>query len=210
MKNKRFEILPKNFDVLLSFFYKERFEREIKFGRFKIDFYSKALGIAFEYDGIEHYSVIEKIHSDKRKELLLLENGIRLIRWPYYFMPTSDTCKYVFGDVYSDEKFTCMLNKMFKVDSEQEMLSPGFHNTPNIPANFTWFGIERFLDELSLCPQSVQHQVRRSLKLYCENKKNEDLDKVYPTYHPGFMKFIKNDDDPIFLGLVFTNDPTKI
>jgi hypothetical protein len=207
MKNYTVEVLPKNFQELLSFFYEEKFDREIKFGRFKVDFYCRSRGIAFEYDGIEHYSVIEKIHSDKRKELLLLENGVRLIRWPFYFMPTSDTCKYIFKDAYSDEKFSYMLSKMFKIDSENEMLSPGFHKTPNIPANFTWFGIERFLEELRLSPQSVQHQVRKSLKLYCLNRKKGDSAKVYPTYHNNFMKFIGEDEDSLFLNALFTNEP---
>ena len=205
MKNYKVEVLPKNFKELLSFFYEEKFETEIQFGRFKVDFYCRPLGIAFEYDGIQHYSVIEKIHSDKRKELLLLEKGIRLIRWPFYFMPTSDTCKYIFKDAYSDEKFSCMLSEMFKIDSEHEMLLPGFHKTANIPANFTWFGIERFLEELRLSPQSVQNQVRMSLKLYCLNRKKGDATKVYPTYHRDFMKFIEENECNLFLNPTFIN-----
>ena len=187
-------ILPKNFKELLSFFYTEDFETEKGFGRFKVDFYSEALGLAFEYDGVEHYSVIQKIYSDKRKDALLFENGIRLIRWPYYFMPTSDTCKFIFKDAYTEKKLNLMLKTMFKIESENEMVSPGFHGTTNIPANFIWPGIERFLQEISLSPQSIQLQVRRSLKIYCEKKVDGNVERVFPTYHDGFMRFMAQDD----------------
>jgi hypothetical protein len=99
-------ILPKNnFGELLSCLYDTEFKAEIKFGRFKVDFYSENMKLAFEYDGIHHYSVIQKIESDKRKNKLLESDGIKLVRWPYYFMPTKDTCKYVFQDHYSEQNF---------------------------------------------------------------------------------------------------------
>ena len=97
---KNLSILPRNFSDLLGFFYDTEFETEVKFGRFKVDFYSENMKLVFEYDGIQHYSVIQKIESDKRKNDLLESYGIKLVRWPYYFMPTKDTCKYVFQDNY--------------------------------------------------------------------------------------------------------------
>ena len=66
-KQKSVSILPRNFGELLSFFYDTEFETEVKFGRFKVDFYSENMKLAFEYDGIHHYSNIQKIESDKRK-----------------------------------------------------------------------------------------------------------------------------------------------
>lgn len=78
----RIWILPNNFDELLGFFYETNFEREVKFGRFKVDFYSQEMKLAFEYDGIQHYSVIQKIESDKRKNDLMKNEGIKLVRWP--------------------------------------------------------------------------------------------------------------------------------
>ena len=73
-------ILPRNFGELLASFYGVNFENEVKFGRFKVDFYSKTLETAFEYDGIQHYSVVQKIESDKRKNELLKREGIKLVR----------------------------------------------------------------------------------------------------------------------------------
>ena len=78
--------------------------------------------LAFEYDGIQHYSVIQKIDSDLRKNELLKNKGIHLIRWPFYYMPTKDTCKYLFKDVFSEKKFKKMLTShVFNISSENEM-----------------------------------------------------------------------------------------
>ena len=70
-KQKSVSILPRNFCELLSYFYDTEFETEVKFGRFKVDFYSENIKLAFEYDGIHHYSNIQKIESDKRKNDLV-------------------------------------------------------------------------------------------------------------------------------------------
>lgn len=193
-------ILPRNFVELLGFFYDIEFETEVKFGRFKVDFYSENMKLAFEYDGIQHYSVIQKIESDKRKNVLLENEGITLVRWPYYFMPTKDTCKFVFKDHFSEDKFSSMLRTMFGTNNESEMSAPGFHDTPNIPANFIWPGIDKFLNELDVTPRSILHQVRHSLKLYCRRCPCE---VVIPTYHDKFMEFFKRIDDAAYLGLAY-------
>ena len=143
------DVLPRTFDALLGFFYKTKFEREVKFGRFKIDFYSSKLNLAFEYDGIQHYSVIQKLDSDLRKNELMISEGIKLIRWPYYYMPTKDTCKYVFTDAFTEKKFKSMLSGFFNIKNENKMTAPGFHSTSNIPANFINPGIQKFLKELN-------------------------------------------------------------
>ena len=162
MKPSDIGILPRNFGELLGFFFDAQFETEVRFGRFKVDFYSEKLKLAFEYDGIHHYSVIQKIESDKRKNKLLQSEGIKLVRWPYYYMPTKDTCKYIFQDHYSEQKFLLMLKTMFGTNNESEMNSPGFHTTPNIPANFIWSGIDKFINELGVGPSSITHQFRHS------------------------------------------------
>ena len=123
------DVLPRTFNTLLGFFYKSKFEREVKFGRFKVDFYCSELNLAFEYDGIQHYSVIQKLDSDLRKNELLINEGIKLIRCPYYYMPTKDTCKHVFKDAFTEEKFKSMLLSFFNINKESEMTAPGFHST---------------------------------------------------------------------------------
>jgi hypothetical protein len=203
IKQKSVSILPRNFCELLSFFYDTKFETEIRFGRFKVDFYSENMKLAFEYDGIQHYSVIQKLESDKRKNYLLKSEGIKLVRWPYYFMPTRDTCKYVFQDHYSEQKFSSMLQTMLGINNESEMSAPGFHQTPNLPANFIWPGIDKFLNELDAAPRSILHQVRHSLKLYCQVKAENNYEMVIPTYHDEFMEFFNRNDDESCLDLVY-------
>ena len=207
LKQKSVSILPRNFCELLSFFYDTKFETEVRFGRFKVDFYSENMKLAFEYDGIQHYSVIQKLESDKRKNYLLKSEGIKLVRWPYYFMPTRDTCKYVFQDHYSEQKFSSMLQTMLGINNESEMSAPGFHSTPNIPANFIWSGIDKFLDELDVAPRSILHQVRHSLKLYCQVRRENNYEMVIPTYHDEFMEFFNGNDDESYLDLVYKNGP---
>ena len=73
----KISVLPRNFNIILEFFYNTKFETEVKFDRFKIDFYNSKLKLAFEYDGIQHYSVIQKIDSDLR--LCLTNFSIELI-----------------------------------------------------------------------------------------------------------------------------------
>ena len=205
------DILPKGgknstFGQLIGFFYEPDFEPEVRFGRFRVDFYSKSMKLAFEYDGIHHYSVIQKIESDKRKNDLMKSEGIKLVRWPFYFMPTQDTCKHIFQDHYSDKKFLLMLKNLFGALNETEMYSPGFHSTPNIPANFLWPGIDKFLTELYNAPESIRHQVRHSLKLYCQVRADNNYEIVIPTHHEKFMEFFKGHDDESYLGFYSKNE----
>ncbi|MDB0050531.1 endonuclease domain-containing protein [Pseudomonadales bacterium] len=209
-KANKVGILPRNFQDLLGFFYDSEFEAEVKFGRFRVDFYSENMKLAFEYDGIQHYSVIQKIESDKRKNALLESEGIKLVRWPYYYMPTMDTCKYIFQDHYSEQKFSSMLQSMFAARIQNEISAPGFHSTPNIPANFIWAGIDKFLKELEAGPPSILHQVRHSLKLYCDVKAEGNKEIVIPTHHEKFMKFFNGENDIVNLDVVFKNGPTII
>ena len=199
------DVLPRTFNTLLRFFYKSKFEREVKFGRFKIDFYSSELNLAFEYDGIQHYSVIQKLDSDLRKNELLIDEGIKLIRWPYYCMPTKDTCKHVFKEAFTEEKFKSMLFSFFNIKNESEMTAPGFHSTPNIPANFINQGIQKFLKELKSGPKSIEDQVRYSLQLYCKKRKNDNLDLVIPTYNKDFMQFYYEENLINHLNLYYPN-----
>ena len=39
----KISVLPRNFNIILEFFYNTKFETEVKFDRFKIDFYNSKL-----------------------------------------------------------------------------------------------------------------------------------------------------------------------
>jgi hypothetical protein len=194
-------LLPKNFTQMLSYFFENTFDTEVRFGRFRVDFYSPELKLAFEYDGIQHYSVIQKIESDVRKRQFLESEGITLKRWPYYFMPTPDVCSDVFGPHYSEERFKAMLHDMFGESDSSLMLAPGFHKTANVPANFTWLGIDRFLREITSAPESLKHQVIYSLRLREKREPHRWL--VVPEHHPDFMELYECSIDPKYLKLIF-------
>ena len=80
-----------------------------------------------------------------------------------------------------------------------------FTTTPNIPANFIWPGIDKFLNELDVAPQSILHQVRHSLKLYCQVRAENNYEIIIPTYHGKFMEFFNENDDAAYLVLVYQN-----
>lgn len=198
-----------NFDKFLSCFYETPFEKEKKIlgGNFSIDFYSPDLKLACEYDGLQHYSVIQRTDSDKRKNKLMIDQGMKYMRWPYYFMPTKDVCKYKFGDYYSDKKFLTMLKSIFGISNEADMYGPGFHTTSDVPANFIWQGINKFLMELADGPESLRHQVRYSLKLECEARKDNNDEMIIPIYHDKFMEFFNEKDDESHLDFNYKRRP---
>ena len=103
-----------------------------------------------------------------------------------------------------------MLQSMFGAESEREISAPGFHSTPNIPANFIWPGIDKFLNELEEGPRSILQQVRHSLKLYCKVKAEHNYGIIIPTYHDKFMEFFNGRDDAVHLDLFFKNDSKSV
>jgi len=120
-------------------------------------------------------------------------------------MPTRDVCLFVFKELFDELKFQQLLSNILKVDNETDILSPGFHSTTNIPANFIWPGVDRFLSEMESAPKSLRHQIRHSLKLYCKHRAGEKEELVIPTYHDGFMQFYSASVDPSLLGVQFKN-----
>lgn len=198
-------ILPKlNFSKLINCFYETSLIPEFRFGRYHIDFYSEELKLGFEYDGIHHYSVIQKITSDLEKEKLLLKEGIRTIRWPFYLMPTRDVTSYIFAEKFTEKKFQHMLASIFNTDNESDMASPGFHNTTNIPGNFIEAGINKFLNEINRYPDSLKDQVRHSLKLYCLKKKMLGINAI-PYHNKKFMEFYEKECNTENLNMFFVN-----
>lgn len=207
LDSRKVSILPKtNFKTLLEFFYGQELEAEVKFGRFRADFYHRGLQIAFEYDGIHHYSVIQKIESDRRKEALFRDQGIQIIRWPFYFMPTSEVCMFLFEDAFSTASYQAMLTDIFNTTDEFRIKAPGFHSTKNIPANFIWPGIDKFVKELQEAPVSLRDQVIHSLVLY-PSANRTSLGSVIPLYHPGFMNLFRSEINANNLNYWHPNNP---
>jgi very-short-patch-repair endonuclease len=69
---------------------------EHKLARFSLDIYFPEDKIAYEYDGPDHYDKVANHERDLRKNQLCFSEGIKLVRWPYYFQLTKDVARYFF------------------------------------------------------------------------------------------------------------------
>jgi len=149
-----------------SIFLERDYVSEQKLARFSLDIYFPEPKFAFEYDGPDHYDKVANHERDLRKNTLCKKEGIRLIRWPYYFQLTKDVARHVFKDHYSDEKYESAINFVYGTKVESEILAPGLHKSKFTPANFTSPGIKRFLSEVNEAPESLRSQVIHSFRLY--------------------------------------------
>ena len=179
---------------------------ENKLARFGLDIYFPGDKVAFEYDGPDHYDKVANHERDLRKNELCEEQGIRLVRWPYYFQLTRDVARYFFSDHYSDMKYEMAIDAVYRTKNENEILAPGLHKSQFTPANFTSLGIKRFLKEMKDAPISLRSQVIHSFKLYeakiIKDRGKEFLWLLYPEDSPafeGFMEFVPKSENLNYL-----------
>jgi hypothetical protein len=101
-----------------------------------------------EYDGDDHYRDSLKIKSDRERDRLAQESGIRVVRVPYWVQLDSVTVQYYFG-----------------ISAEIRQNFPhGFITTKLFPASFCELGVERFKHDLQALPPQVRSAVIRSLR----------------------------------------------
>ena len=149
LSQKRFNYDPKN---------KRRF--------YKVDCFSEALKTVFEYEGPDHYNDVWKLRRDEERKTYFEDMGYKFFRWPYYLQLTEDVAKHFFRDSFTKDKFEKAFKGIYQVDDVKLILSPGFHDTKNIPANFVSGGTRRFFSELNSLPRSVESQVAETLRRY--------------------------------------------
>jgi len=169
------EMSEKNLEVLLNIFQPEgewetqrRFyydpENRRKF--YKVDCFSEALRVVWEYEGPEHYCDVWKVQRDKERKAYLESNGYSFFRWPYYAQLTIDVAKHYFPDAYTDNKYQQAIKMIYGADNQSMILAPGLHTSKNTPANFVATGVRRFFVELEGLPKSMKAQVAESLRRY--------------------------------------------
>jgi len=182
---------------------------EYKLARFSLDVYFPEDRIAFEYDGPDHYDKVANHERDLRKNQLCQREGIKLVRWPYYFQLTRDVAKYLFPDHYTDKKYQQAIELVYGISVESEILVPGLHNSKFTPANFMSLGIERFVRDLNEAPISLRSQIIYSFHLYekmIESKNGEGLLwLLYPQNNVLSDEFMKFKLDPLHLNYFFRN-----
>jgi hypothetical protein len=116
--------------------------------RFDMAFFDNGTTVLVEYDGDEHYRDSMKIKADRQKDQLAADNGMRLIRVPYW--------------VQLDET---MARHWFDIEAQIEQSFPhGFITTKLFPASFCELGIARFRHELESLPSIVRDSVVESLR----------------------------------------------
>ncbi len=116
--------------------------------RFDMAFVDNGTTTLIEYDGDEHYRDSLKIKADRQKDQLATDNGMRLIRVPYW--------------VQLDQ---IMAHHWFGIKAEIEQSFPhGFITTKLFPASFCELGVARFRHELESLPVTVHDSIVESLR----------------------------------------------
>jgi hypothetical protein len=116
--------------------------------RFDLTYHDRGTTVLVEYDGDEHYRDSMKIKADRQKDALAAENGMRLIRVPYWVQLDRTMARHWFG-----------------LEAEIEQSFPhGFITTKLFPASFCELGTTRFRRELDSLPAPVRDAVVASLR----------------------------------------------
>ena len=69
----------------------------------------------------------------------------------------------------SQKKRNIAIKEIYKVDKPEFILSPGFHQSRNTPANYVANGVRRFMKELDELPSSAKAQLAEGLRRYIED-----------------------------------------
>ena len=209
MRSQKKEMTVGHLKEVSSLFLDKAGVSEHKLARFSLDIYFPEDRIAFEYDGPDHYDKVANHERDLRKNKLCLSEGIKLVRWPYYYQLTRDVAKYLFPNHYTDKKYQQAIDLVYGTSVESEILAPGLHNSKFTPANFTSLGIERFVRDLSEAPTSLRSQVIYSFHLYermIESKHGKEfLWLLYPKNNALFDELMQFKPDPLHLNYFFRN-----
>lgn len=178
MKAPSGEMTEKNLVEVLKIFFpsgnwevQKRFsydpENKRKF--YRVDAISEKQKIVWEYDGPNHYNDTWKLQRDIDRDTYFKDMGYTVKRWPYFYQLTKEVAKNIFDKEFSEEKYLTAIKLVYGVDSENHILSPGWHTTKFTPGSWIERGVERFLDRLEIMPESLKHQLAFSLQLYIKS-----------------------------------------
>ncbi|MDC0531400.1 DUF559 domain-containing protein [Alphaproteobacteria bacterium] len=172
------EMTEKNLLIIAQIFWHDgdwssqkryQYDPENKRRFYQTDCASEKMKIIWEYEGPAHYENVWKLKRDDEREKYFTENGYKFIRWPYYLQLTKDVAKYFFGKAFSEDKYFKAIKEVYKVDKPEFILSPGFHQSKNTPANYVANGVRRFMKELDELPSSAKAQLAEGLRRYIED-----------------------------------------
>ena len=136
---------------------------------YMVDCFSDKMKIIWEYEGPDHYEDVWKLKRDEERAKYFEDIGYKFLRWPYWLQLTKDVAKYYFEKSYNEDKYLQAIKKIYKVDKPEFVLSPGFHESKNTPANYVANGVRRFMKELDELPRSAKAQLAEGLRRYIED-----------------------------------------
>lgn len=104
--------------------------------------------VAVEFDGDNHYCDSLRIRADRRKDALAAEEGLAVVRVPYWVQLTTETLGHYLG-----------------LDAEIVQDFPhGFITSKVFPASYCELGLDRFEAELMSLSEGVRQAVVKSLR----------------------------------------------
>lgn len=139
-------------------------KKDLIFGRFRCDmgFKYENENYIVEFDGSHHYSDINTIERDIRKDKILLENNFNIIRIPYFVQLTTETFKFYFPQITENVNIT--LN-----------YPHGFIDKNALPpSGYCHLGEKRFIREIERLPEGVKLEIINSLKNKIAKEKREN------------------------------------
>ena len=171
------EMLERNLIGVLQIFYpnaiwetQKRFaydpDNKRKF--YQVDVISVGHKIVWEYDGPNHFNDTWKFQRDIDRDIYFNNLGYKVKRWPYFCQLTRDIAKNFFGKDFSEEKYLSAISYIYGVESENEILAPGWHKTKFTPGSWIEKGVDRLISDLEEMPESFKHQLAFALKIYIE------------------------------------------
>lgn len=66
-------------------------------GKFKPEYCSHSLKLVIEFDGYSHYTEVNSILLDERKDILFIQNGYKVVRIPYFVQLTGEVARHLFN-----------------------------------------------------------------------------------------------------------------
>lgn len=146
--------------------------------KFRPDYHIVEERIVVEFDGYQHYTSSKNIIRDDRKDLILLNDNIRVIRVPYFVQLSTEVIKELFGTEYT----------------HIQTYPHGFvDKTAVLPADYCELGIDRFIKDLDRFGY-VRDEILNSLKNKIEIEHHDHRTIITAKLRNNFPNYFKSID----------------
>ena len=133
---------------------------------FKVDYFIPGKGIVLEWDGPAHYTDIWRIKRDEIRDDFFENEGIKVIRLPYWLQMQKGVPDFIFSKTLTAEEELDIAGKIYGVSDIGKIQYSGLYKSRHTPANYIEKGRDRFKKELRYFPKIVLKSVQITLKAY--------------------------------------------